>query len=63
MHSQALTPLHSITAMATSAAKALCDFLYGDERRTRRSVTFAYLCVSLYLLAAVNAGSVGACAS
>lgn len=60
MHSLALAPLHS---MAASAAKGLCDFLYGDERRTRRSVTFAYLCVSLYLLAAVNAGSVGACAS
>ena len=63
MHSPALAPLHTMAHMATAAAKALCDFLYGDERRTRRSVTFAYLCVSLYLLAAVNAGSVGACAS
>ncbi len=63
MHSQALAPLNSIAAMAISTAKTLCDFLYGDEKRTKRSITFAYLCVSLYLLAAVNAASVGACAS
>ena len=36
-----------------SAVKAAGDFLYGDEKRTSRSVTFSYICLFSYLVISV----------
>lgn len=44
-------------------ALAIGNFFYGDEVRTKRSVAFSYLCISLYLLSAINASTLSSCAT
>lgn len=44
------------TALNTvvSAGKAIGHFLYGNETRTRYSIGFAYACIGVYMIAAMN---------
>lgn len=40
---------------ATSLFKGIGQFMYGDEERTRRSLTFAYTCIIAFVLLQINA--------
>lgn len=56
----------TLSGFAAERTKALGltigNFFYGDEIRTRRSLTFAYLSISLYLLSVINFDKYAACA-
>lgn len=63
-----VTPQSQVRSLVVSsiqpvviAAKTFGDFLYGDEIRTKRSLTFAYASVAFYLVTLINAQSYVAC--
>lgn len=62
MMSSAATAKHTLQLIQQTGT-AIGLFFYGTEIRTKRSITFSYLCISLYILAVINADYLGACMS
>lgn len=62
MHLQFVTaPARQLVLLAKQAGNAIGQFFYGTDIRTKRTITFSYLCISLYLLAVINADHFNAC--
>ncbi|MCH2546850.1 MAG: hypothetical protein MK052_04475 [Alphaproteobacteria bacterium] len=60
---QTLTaPIKDATALMKKGGLAIGNFLYGDDIRTKRSLTFSYLVILTYLLTIINAQSLSSCA-
>jgi hypothetical protein len=57
-----IAPIKQTGAFIRQAAFAIGHFFYGTEARTKRSITFSYLCIGVYLLSAINAEYFGSCA-
>ena len=54
---QTLSALHIGREKLMVAARAIGHFFYGDDKRTRYSCAFAFVCISLYLVAVINASA------
>lgn len=59
-HTLTRSHTQSIAHHLVKPAIAIGQFLYGDEQRTRRSLLFAFTCITLYTAAFFHA-SVNSC--
>lgn len=49
--------IQSVMQHLAKPAIAIGQFLYGDEKRTRRSLIFAFTCIALYTAAFFHASA------
>lgn len=47
-------PVKSAAQQVRAVGLAIGNFFYGDDIRTRRSLTFAYLSIMIYALSVIN---------